>query len=74
MWSLAVALKLNIDETEELFNSCGLSTKGGYNFSPIEEQRERAIEFFVDHKWSIDDINYQLEDMGMLILGNASMK
>lgn len=70
LWALAVALKINLEETEELFNSCGLSIRGGYNFNIVEEWRERALEYFVDHKWSIHDINIELYNRGMALLGN----
>lgn len=72
LWALAVGLKLSLDETEELFNSYGLSIKGGYGFGPKGERRERALEFFVENKWSIHEINYELMDRDMEILGNDS--
>ncbi|MBE5870647.1 MAG: hypothetical protein E7294_05255 [Lachnospiraceae bacterium] len=70
IWALAVALKLDLDETEELFNSCGLSIHGGFRFQDGEEQRERAIEFGLINHWGIKTVNDKLESMNMLRLGN----
>ena len=74
LWALAVALKINLDETEELFNSCGMSSRGGYNLQPNEESRERALEFFVMNKWGIHDINIELDNRGMALLGDGDTR
>lgn len=70
IWALAVALGLDLDETEELFNSCGLSIHGGFRFQDGEERRERAIEFGLINHWGIKSVNNKLRSMNMLTLGN----
>lgn len=70
LWALAIALKINIDETEELFNSCGLSIHGGYRLQDVEEKRERAFEFCINHGWSIKKVNEELKKRNLITLGN----
>lgn len=50
LWRLAISLRLNLDETEELFNSCGLSTHGFYHISVKERHREIAYEYFLKNE------------------------
>lgn len=72
LWALSIAMKLNLDETEELFQSCGLSTKGNDSrMLPIEEARERAFEFFIkEEMYCIKTINRELAKRGYANLGN----
>ena len=70
LWALAIAIKLDLDETEELFNSCGLSLHGGHRLQETEERRERALEYGVDHAWNIKILNAELEKRNFLKLGN----
>ncbi len=70
LWALAIALTLNKDETEELFNSCGLSTYGGFRLQETEEKRERVFEFAINKQWGIKTVNKVLEENKLLTLGN----
>lgn len=70
LWALAIAIKLNIDETEELFNSCGLSIYGGFRLQEVEEKRERAFEFCIKQGWSIKMVNEELKKRNFITLGN----
>lgn len=71
LWALAIALGLNIKETEQLFESCGLSMHGGFKFSEYDMRRERALEFFVAHNMGIDEVNEVLKEKNLLpVLGN----
>lgn len=70
IWALCVALGLSLDESEELFNSCGLSIHGGYNLTYKEEQREKLLEYGIINHRSIDEINDALYDRDMPMLGD----
>lgn len=71
LWSIAIALKLNMDETEELFNSCNDSSFGAYRMSEKEIRRELLIRFYIENgKYDIDDLNDQLDKRGFELLGN----
>ena len=51
-----------------------MSSRGGYNLQPNEESRERALEFFVMNKWGIHDINIELDNRGMALLGDGDTR
>lgn len=71
LWSIAIALKLNMQETEELFNSCNDSSYGAYRMSEKEIRREFLIRFYIEKgKYDIDDLNDQLNKRGFELLGN----
>ena len=70
VWAVAIALGIDLEETEQLFNSCGLSIYGGYHLTRAEIRRERALEFFIRKKMSIDDVNKELYEHGMMLLGD----
>ncbi len=72
LWAIAIALQLNLDETEILFNSCGISRNGAIGFKSSDERRERAVEYAIIHKWGIDKLNNVLFDSDMCTLGNYS--
>ena len=74
LFSLALALELNLKETEILFNSCGLTLKGnryGIYCDNNAEARERGIIFAINHKWDITKLNYALEKRNLKPLGNV---
>ena len=75
LWSFALALRLTIDETETLFNSCNNSIYGCYRMTGEEIAREQIIEnFIIEGQWNIDAVNSRLYEMGMPLLGNTIEK
>ena len=72
LWALAIALTLNIDETEELFGSCGLSITGlDEREGEREEKRELALEYFIKNEiYNIKIINDALRERKYKVLGN----
>lgn len=71
LWALAIGLGLNIDETEQLFKSCGLSTEGKFDFRETEMERERAIRYFIEKHMTIEEVNKELAEHDMELLGNG---
>lgn len=72
IWALAIGMGLNMKETEELFDSCGLSLKGMFKGSEKEMQRERAFEYFIKHHIGMKEANEELIKHDFLPLGNAN--
>lgn len=71
LWALAIGMRLNIKETEELFQTVGLSIAGNYNFSSSDMTRELIFEWHIKYGiWDIDRINGELWQMGLNYLGN----
>lgn len=63
LWRLAIALKLNITETEELFVSCGQSTGGTHKLSKQEQAQEKGYEFFIKNEmYDIDEDDQILDE------------
>lgn len=73
LWALSLGMGLDIEETERLFNSCGLTVTGVFNFIEKKERRERALEFFVKHHIGIEQANKELIKHELTpTLGNAN--
>ena len=78
LWGLSIELGLNMEETERLFNSCGMTTKycrhlesSRSNKQANSFERERAIEFGILNGWDLDTINEELEKRGFEGLGSV---
>lgn len=71
LWALAVVMGLTLEETEMLFNSCGMTTKDcrSHMGERNQYQRERAIEFGILNGWDIITIDEELKKRGFSILG-----
>lgn len=71
LWALSIGLKLDMNEAEELFASCGQSVYGRYRLQEAELTRELAFEYFIKNKiYDIGYINEILHKQKILILGN----
>lgn len=66
LWRLAIVLRLTVDETELLFNTCGMTIKNcrGYGGGLSDYDRERIIEFGIVNGWGIDEIDEALDKRG----------
>ena len=73
LYALSIALTLDIDETEELFNSYGMSTYGDKKNTSNDMNRENCIRYFIENKiFDIHELNNALDLLGFKSLGNNS--
>lgn len=71
LWSLAMALELSLDETEELFAACGLYMASQYHLTDLEKERENIIkECIANGKYNLLELNIRLYEEGYRLLGN----
>ena len=71
LWSLAMALELTMDETDELFSSCGLCMASQYHLNGMEKEREGIIkDCIAKGKYSVVELNIRLYEAGYQLLGN----
>lgn len=75
LWSLAMALELTMDETDELFSSCGLCLASQYHLTDLEKEREDIIKECISAgKYSVMELDIRLYEAGYQPLGNKGTK
>lgn len=71
LWSLAMALELTMDETDELFSSCGLCMSSQYHLTGLEKEREGIIkDCIANGRYSVVELDIRLYEAGYQPLGN----
>ena len=75
LWSLAMALELTMDETDELFSSCGLCLASQYHLTDSEKERENTIKDCITNgRYSVVELDIRLYEAGHQPLGNKGTK
>ena len=75
LWSLAMALELTLEKTDELFAASGLCMRSKYHLTDREKKRESIIEECIrQKKYSVIDLNIRLYDAGYKLLGNKGIR
>ena len=75
LWSLAMALELTMDETDELFSSCGLCLASQYHLTDSEKERENIIKDCITNgRYSVVELDIRLYEAGHQPLGNKGTK
>lgn len=75
LWSLALALELNMEEADELFASAGLYMQSQFYLTDIEKKQENIIKNCINQKrYDVMEINIKLYEAGYPLLGNKGIK
>lgn len=74
IWALAIAMGLNLEETEELFSSCDKCMYASYRLQREELDRELIFRYCIErHFKDVDEVNCLLMEYKMDLLGNRAV-